>query len=149
MASYSRAVRLGSGLEDKRVQTTGARDLAGTGHREPRRPRTWSPVFVQLGPSARPPSTRPRLRAVGAPVTDLATSGHEPGAGPRIRTYSPPKLGTTAREREEKNLLLELAGIVRSRILSAPAAPFLGWLVARAGVGPGGAARLARELADE
>jgi hypothetical protein len=58
------------------------------------------------------------------------------------------KLGTTPPSEEEKNLLLELAGTA-AHASERTAAPISCWLVARAGVDPAGAARLARELADE
>ena len=64
------------------------------------------------------------------------------GAGQWTELFAT-KLGTTAPSEEEKNLLLELAGIV-AHASERTAAPISCWLVARAG-----AARLARELADE
>ena len=69
------------------------------------------------------------------------------GAGQWTELFAT-KLGTTAPSEEEKNLLLELAGIV-AHASERTAAPISCWLVARAGVDPAGAARLARELADE
>ena len=58
------------------------------------------------------------------------------------------KLGTARPSEKEQDWLLELAGIA-AHSSERTAAPISCWLAARAGVSPGEARRVARELAEE
>ncbi|MGA3218054.1 MAG: DUF6457 domain-containing protein [Acidimicrobiales bacterium] len=58
------------------------------------------------------------------------------------------KLGIAAPTEKEQSELLELAGVA-AHASERTAAPITCWLAARAGVGPGEAGRIGRELAEQ